>query len=188
MIPNMRRLLALGFLLATASCATVSHGRLESISLESTPSAANVELRCHQVTRSATTPATVEIARNATDCAATFSKTGFKTKSVSIERGVHPAYWLNFLGLAALPLGISDNSPLSISGDTGLALVLAGIGGLSVDASDGVWRNIAPSKASTLHPPMPANTSARPASPLMLNGELSEMPNGSAARPRKFSQ
>ena len=137
MIPNMRNLLALGFLLATASCATLSHGRLENIALESTPSAANVELRCHQVTRTATTPATVEIPRNATDCVATFSKTGFKTKSMEIDRGVHPAYWLNFIGLAALPFGISDNSPVSISGGTGLALIGSGIVGLSVDAFDG---------------------------------------------------
>jgi len=137
MIPNMRNLLALGFLLTTASCVTVSHGRLENITLESTPSAANVELKCQQVTRTATTPAMVEITRNATDCAATFSKTGFKTKSVPIDRGVHPAYWLNFIGLAALPLGISDNSPVSISGGTGLALVSAGIVGLTVDAFDG---------------------------------------------------
>ena len=132
--------------LAMASCATVSHGTHETIDFDSSPSGAAVSLRCAEVTRIGTTPVKLEIRRNATDCVATISKDGFKTESVSVERSPAPAYWLNFIGVAALPIGISDNSGASISANAGLALVTAGTLGLAIDAFDGAMFRHAPSR------------------------------------------
>jgi len=133
----LQRTFLLVLALTAMSCATVAHGRNETISFDSSPAGASVELRCQQVTRTATTPATVEIPRNATDCVATLAKSGFKTKSVPLDRGVDRAYWLNMIGIAVLPLGISDNSPLDIGGDAALVLIAGGVLGLSIDAFDG---------------------------------------------------
>src|ERR1043165_2493918 len=102
----LRRFWLLGLALAAASCATTSPGRNETISIDSTPSGASVEMKCQQVTRNATTPAAIVIPRNATDCVATVSSSGYKSKTIAFDRGPAPAYWLNFIGPAMLPLGI----------------------------------------------------------------------------------
>jgi hypothetical protein len=124
-------------LLFGSSCAVATHGRYETLSVESRPSGADVKLKCAEVSREAVTPAALVIPRNATECVLTVSKSGFRTKSVEVDRSVTPAFWLNLLGIAALPLGISDGSPVSISGSAGLALVTTGTIGLGTDALSG---------------------------------------------------
>ncbi len=123
--------------LTAASCATIAHGPNETISVESSPTGAGVQLRCAQMTRTGVSPLTLTIPRRAGDCTITVSKEGFKPKSIELERGISKQYWLNFIGVGVLPLGISDGSPLSISGDAGLALILAGGLGLAIDRIDG---------------------------------------------------
>jgi len=151
----LHRLAALLLAVATASCATVSHGRNETISIDSSPAGASVELKCDQITRSATTPAAIIIPRNATECVATVSKPGFAPKTVAFDRSPSRAYWLNFIGIAALPFGISDNSPIDIGGGTGLALIASGVAGLSVDAFNGAMFKHSPSTVKVTLDPTP---------------------------------
>jgi len=129
--------------LALTGCATVAGGTNETLAVDSRPSGATVELRCDSVSRDATTPAAITIPRRADDCIVTISKIGFRSQSVALERGVAPAYWLNFIGLSAIT-GLSDNSPLNISGDDALALIVAGGVGLAVDAIDGAMHRHEP--------------------------------------------
>jgi hypothetical protein len=131
------RLIGSLFALAMTSCATIIHGTHETLSFDSSPSGASVEVHCQQVTRNGTTPAKIEIPRNATDCIATLAKSGFKSKRVTLERVPAGSYWLNFIGIGVLPFGISDNSPLNINDSAGLALLGSGVFGLAIDAFDG---------------------------------------------------
>jgi hypothetical protein len=127
----------LALLLLGTSCAAATHGRYENISVISTPPGAEIKLKCAEMSREAVTPATLVIPRNATECILSVSKNGYRTKSVDLDRGVAPTFWLNLVGVAALPLGISDNSPVSINGSTGLAMISAGTIGLGSDALTG---------------------------------------------------
>jgi hypothetical protein len=133
-------------LLLLTSCATIAHGTKEAISIDSTPSGASVALKCQQVASEGTTPARLIIPRNATDCVVTVSQSGYRPKSVTLDRGVARQYWLNFIGVAMVPIGISDNSPVYISDDLGLAALLSGALGLGIDAFDGAMFHHTPAE------------------------------------------
>ena len=51
MILDMRAVLAVALLLSAASCATVSHGVHETISVDSEPAGAQVTLKCEKLSR-----------------------------------------------------------------------------------------------------------------------------------------
>jgi hypothetical protein len=128
--------------IALTACATVAHGPHETLIIESTPDGASVELRCDSLVRHAVTPTKITIPRRATDCALRVTKEGYAPADAIAQRGPSPWYWMNFIGVAMLPLGLSDGSPVSVSGDTGLAMIAGGIGGLILDAADGaMWRH-----------------------------------------------
>ena len=127
----------MALLLVLTGCATIAHGTHETIAFDSTPDGANVKLKCEKVTREVVTPAKIEIPRNATECIATISKSGFRTSTVTLDRIPTKSYWLNFIGLGAIPFGLSDNSPIDIGGDAGLALLLSSAVGFAVDSFDG---------------------------------------------------
>ena len=151
----LRAVVVVAVSLAAMSCATIAHGTHETLSIDSTPSGANVQLKCQELSRAGTTPARIVVPRNAADCVATISKDGYKTKSVSIERLPSRPYWLNFVPLAAGPIGFSDNSPVEIGSDAGLALLLSGIVGLAVDAFDGAMFRHEPTSVSVALDPAP---------------------------------
>lgn len=145
--------LALVLALSATSCASIIHGPNETITVESSPQGADVRLRCGTVMRTGITPTTITIPRRADGCTITVSKSGRKEQSVTLERTFAKPYWLNFIGIGVLPFGISDASPLSISGDAGLALILAGGLGLAVDRIDGaMYRHEPKSISVTLEP------------------------------------
>src|SRR5690349_5921868 len=123
--------------LAAVSCATVAHGTHETISIDSSPQGAAVEMKCEKFTRHGTTPAVIQIPRNAADCVATISKDGFKSATIAFDRAPSRVYWFNFVPISVGPVGFADNSPMRIGGDTALAILLTGIVVMAGDASDG---------------------------------------------------
>jgi len=131
------RIFIVALSLSAMSCATIAHGVHETITIDSSPSGANVDLKCQKISRNGTTPAAIVIPRNATDCVATISKSDFKTKTVAFDRAPTRAYWLNFIPVSVAPISIADNSPLHMSEESALALLLFGIVGFGVDAFDG---------------------------------------------------
>jgi hypothetical protein len=123
-----------------SSCATISHGRDEVISVESDPPGANATIRCAgNVSANGTTPARLTILRKADGCSVNIEKSGMQAKRVGLERGFTGAYWLNFAPMIGFPIYIlSKGFFASGSGVVGwLALGLAGAGGLLVDRATG---------------------------------------------------
>jgi hypothetical protein len=121
-------LLAIGCLLS--SCATMSHGTKEVISVDSNPSGADATILCdNKISASGTTPARLTIPRKADGCRITVAQSGMKTQSIAINRGFASSFWLNFVPASALAF-----APVAAFSDTGSndlagALLLAGIAG-----------------------------------------------------------
>ena len=144
----MIRICAAVLALSAFSCATVTHGTHESIAFDSSPQGAAVEMKCEKLTRNATTPASINIPRNAADCVATISKDGYKTATVTFDRAPAPVYWLNFVPISVGPIGFSDNAPFSLGGDAALTILLSGIVGMGVDAFDGAMFKHEPARVN----------------------------------------
>jgi hypothetical protein len=131
-------LLLIGCVLS--SCATISHGSHEIISVESSPSGASATIRCAgNISVSGTTPARLTIPRKADGCNVNIEKSGMKTQNVQIERGFTAAYWMNFAPTLGLPiyllgegLGGSDSTA-----NAWLIVGLAGAAGFIVDRVTG---------------------------------------------------
>jgi hypothetical protein len=121
-------LLVIGCLLS--SCATMSHGTTEVISVDSNPSGADATILCDsKISASGTTPARLTIPRKADRCRITVTQSGMKTQSIAIDRGFTSSFWLNFVpasGLAFAPVvAFSDTGSDDVAG----ALLVAGIAG-----------------------------------------------------------
>jgi hypothetical protein len=131
-------LLLIGCLLS--SCATMTHGRDEVISVESNPSGANATIRCAgNISARGTTPARLTIPRKADGCNVNIEKSGMKTRNVELERGFTATYWLNFGPTVGFPIAVLG----SAFGDRGgnytawLAVGLFGAAGFVVDRVTG---------------------------------------------------
>jgi hypothetical protein len=131
-------LLLIGCILS--SCATITHGRDEVISVESNPSGATATLRCAgNISATGTTPARLTIPRKADGCNVNVEKSGMKTRNVQLERGFTPAYWLNLAPTAGLPIFIISEG-IWASSSTAAGWLIAGVlgaGGLLVDRVTG---------------------------------------------------
>ena len=131
-------LLLTGCLLS--SCATMTHGRDEIISVESSPSGASATIRCAgNISASGTTPAHLTIPRKADGCNVNIEKSGMKTRNIEIERGFSGSYWLNIPPTIGFPVftfatGLGDNASKAVGW---LVLGLAGAAGLIVDRATG---------------------------------------------------
>jgi hypothetical protein len=130
-------LLLIGCLLS--SCATMTHGRDEVITVESSPSGANATIRCAgNVSASGTTPARLTIPRKADGCNVNIEKSGMKARNVELERGFTAAYWLNFGPSFGLPVGVFATALGGSGSVTGWLVVgLAGAAGFIVDRATG---------------------------------------------------
>jgi hypothetical protein len=132
-------LLLIGCILS--SCATITHGRDEVISVESNPSGATATIRCAgNISASGTTPARLTIPRKADGCNVNVEKSGMKTRNVELERGLAPAYWLNFAPTSGLPIYILSKGIIysSDSGSPGWLIVgVIGAAGFIVDRVTG---------------------------------------------------
>ena len=143
----MKSLLPL--LLLTISCASALTSRQETISVDSNPAAASATLFCG-LTRvgDAVTPAKFTIARNAGDCTVTVSKSGFVDGQASIEQGVNPVYWANFLTLPIAAAIAWVNIPALIVAASGAPLWAVGGSGFLADYWTGAIHRHRPNRVS----------------------------------------
>jgi hypothetical protein len=132
-------LLLVAFLLS--SCATMTRGRNEVISVDSDPSGANVTILCAgNISATGTTPARLTIPRKADLCRVDVEKSGMAAQKIQIERGFNASYWMNFVPTLGLPTyllvsGVWGATESSANG--WLAVGLAGAAGLIVDRVTG---------------------------------------------------
>lgn len=127
--PRAALVCVLSALMLGLSCASTLTGVTEKISVDSTPQGADVTLVCG-VNRvgDAVTPAKFTIARNAGDCVAQVSKSGYGDARATIEQGVNPAYWGNFI-----------TSPPALVGAYILTGATAGLGALMIVTGTSGW-------------------------------------------------
>jgi len=132
-------LLLIGCLLC--SCATISHGPNEVVSVESSPSGATATIRCAgNISTSGTTPARLTIPRKADGCNVNIEQSGMKTQNVPLERGFTGAYWMNFLPTLGLPIYVLSEGIIFSTGSAPagwLIIGLAGAAGFVVDRVTG---------------------------------------------------
>ncbi len=132
-------LLLIGCLLS--SCATITRGRDEVISVDSNPSGANATIKCAgNISASGTTPAHFTIPRKADSCRVDVEKSGMQTQKIQLERGFNSAYWLNFIPASGFAIGVITAFSDGGSNDAAAALVGAGIfgaAGFIVDRATG---------------------------------------------------
>ena len=132
-------LLLAGCLLA--SCATITRGPDEIITVDSNPSGADATIKCaNNITATGTTPARLTIPRKADDCRLDIARSGMKPQSLTLERGFNGSFWANFAPAAAFPVavliaftgGASDNTSALVAG-----VGLFGAAGFLVDRITG---------------------------------------------------
>ncbi len=118
-----------------SSCATMTHGSNEVITVESNPSGANATIRCAgNISASGTTPARLTIPRKADGCNINIEKSGMKTRNVEIERGFNAPYWMNFAPSLGLPIGVFASEFGGGGSAAGWLIVgLAGAAGFIID-------------------------------------------------------
>jgi hypothetical protein len=125
-------------------CATVSSGPMETIRLSSEPSGADVSVDCGSGTTGHVTPAEITIPRRAPDCTLTFRKAGFERESVLVAKGINARTWLNvpIAAIGVTMLGVSgfSNDPTQAR-SLGAGFLVAGLGGLALDALNGRFRD-----------------------------------------------
>src|SRR5688572_17014912 len=103
-------LLAVALLLLTTGCATMVNGRYQTITVDSYPSGAAVEVDCGDGPRAAAaTPTKINVRRAAESCQLTFTRTGYQPKTIELTHQRSRATALNAaFGLpSALALGIA---------------------------------------------------------------------------------
>ena len=121
-------LLLIGCVLS--SCATITNGTHEVISVDSNPSGAEATIKCNNnISASGTTPAKLTIPRKADGCRITVAQTGMKTESIDLERGFTSSFWLNFVPASGLAIGTVAAFSANGSDDVISALFIAGFAG-----------------------------------------------------------
>jgi hypothetical protein len=127
-----------------SSCATITRGRDEVITVDSNPSGANATINCAgNVSASGTTPARLTIPRNAQSCLVQIEKAGAQSQSIKLERGFNRSYWMNFVYAAGIPIGAilafgaHNDTQGAAGGVIAVGSVLLGLGGLVVDRATG---------------------------------------------------
>ena len=134
-------LLLVGCLLT--SCATVTRGRDEVITVDSNPPGANATILCaNNVSASGTTPARLTIPRNADLCRVDVEKSGMQTQKVQLQRGINGRYWMNFIYASGIPIGAilafgGNNSQGAAGGVIAIGAVVLLVTGFIVDRATG---------------------------------------------------
>lgn len=134
--------LLIGCLLS--SCATIVRGRNETISVESDPSGATATIKCAgNVSASGTTPARITIPRNSDGCSVQIEKSGSKTQTIAMDKGVNFSYWLNSIAVGGIPVGAllqfggGYGSPDTTTAAVFIAVGLLGGAGFIIDRATG---------------------------------------------------
>jgi hypothetical protein len=133
--------LVIGCLLS--SCATITNGTHEVISVDSNPSGAEATIKCNnKISASGTTPARLTIPRKADGCRITVAQSGMKTESRDIERGFASSFWLNFIpasGLAFAPVVAFGSGSEDAAGALLVAGFVGGVGFIVDRLSGGMY-------------------------------------------------
>jgi hypothetical protein len=87
----MKRFVSVVVLTAFTGCATVQHGPVQRIRVDSDPAGATVTpLRCGVAAKRATTPGEIWVSRRSTRCALQFEREGYYAEKVFLDRAVAP--------------------------------------------------------------------------------------------------
>ncbi len=125
------------------SCATITRGPDEVITVDSNPSGASATIACAgNISATGMTPARLTLPRIAEKCRLQIVKPGMHTESVDLERGFNSHYWMNFTFAAGVPIGgvllYAGNHTQENAGRTiAVGSILVGITGLIVDRATG---------------------------------------------------
>jgi len=125
------------------SCATVTRGRDETITVDSNPPGANATIVCaNNVSATGTTPARLTIPRTAQLCRVDVEKNGMQTQKIQLQRGVNGRFWTNFAFAAGIPIGAilafgGNDSQGAAGAAIAVGAVVFGIGGFIVDHATG---------------------------------------------------
>lgn len=117
-----KKLLALSLLVCFVAlitgCASIIHGKLQKISVNTAPSGANVEatsgegdpVRC-------TTPGVLELDRSRPGYVLHIEKVGYKDIDVVLKRGIDPWFWGNIIigGIIGIMVDMSSGSAYKFS-------------------------------------------------------------------------
>lgn len=124
-----------------SSCATITRGRDEVISVESNPSGANATISCAgNISASGTTPAHLTIPRKAEGCHVNIAKSGMKMTEINLDHGVNFSYWMNFVVVGGVPLSFAmglNGDPPNTTTRVWLGVGLLGAAGFVIDRATG---------------------------------------------------
>jgi hypothetical protein len=129
----MRRLIALLLIVGmTVNCASIVHGTRQEISIQSTPTGADVVVKCAKDApfNAPSTPAEITLKRNRGGCAITVWKKGYEPRTFFLTRQLSGWYIANIL--------------------------IGGVIGLIIDAADGAMFNLSPNQIVALLPQVSA--------------------------------
>ena len=116
----------------TVNCASIAHGTRQDISVQSTPSNADVVVKCAKdaAFNAPPTPAEITLKRNRGGCLITVSKDGYEPRTFRLTRQLSGWYIANIL--------------------------IGGVIGLIIDAADGAMFNLSPNNIVAVLPPRAA--------------------------------
>ena len=159
-------LLTLFFLFFSARCASIGHGRLEELAIESQPEGAVVSIVCAGSTvATGVTPVVLQMRRSATDCAANLTRDGFQDERVQLSRRLNRTYWLNalFAGVAVPAAGVANDGGIGSEGFSSLLYGVSAIGvaGLIYDHSSGRAYHHSPARITVRLTPQVSQPAAR---------------------------
>ena len=151
MMTRRLSLLAVALLLLTTGCATMVNGRYQTITVDSYPSGAAVEVDCGDGPRAvAPTPTKIQVRRAAESCRLAFTRTGYEPEVIELTHQRSRATALNaaFGVPSALVLGVAGAIVgATVDGaETGLAIGaeagydLGSGGATAVDLKGGGWK------------------------------------------------
>lgn len=130
------RTVTLAVVILAAGCATVGHGPLQRIQVDSEPAAAAVtRTNCGLKTQTVTAPAVIWVSRRATACTLTFTSKGYEAETVVLQREISNVTDANFFAVE-----IFETLPGVLFG------VLAGGLATAVDAATGGMYELRPSR------------------------------------------
>lgn len=139
---NRAAAILLLMLFFSARCASIGHGRMENIAVESQPAGADVTIVCAgSVVATGVTPVVLQMRRSATECSANLARDGFQNESVPLARRLNRMYWVNALLAAVVVPAAQVANSREIASD-GFSSVLygvsaVGVAGLIYDHSSG---------------------------------------------------
>ena len=134
--------------LLTARCATVAHGRYQSVLVNSNPSGAAVHVDCGAPADAGVTPVTVRLRRSAQNCSLTLTNPGYSASTIPFQRVRSGLVYANVapgvvaggvIGAGAAIGSLNDTSNSDSAGNNGFAagFVLGAGAGMLIDHATG---------------------------------------------------